>query len=184
MNKSLCVLVLALIILSQIGCGTKTQPKIEQSLVNIVKADYSKLKMQADEFNRATVSKDFNKVVDWTHPKYVEQFGGREKILAAIKTGVEEYKAQGIETVSLSIIQSGEAVQVKGQLFSVILNNSTLKTPSGNMVGYIPIVAVSTDGANWKFISGLDQERFNALFPDAADSVVISDISEPSLVEN
>lgn len=185
MNKSLCFLVLGLLILFQIGCGGKTQTGIEQSLTGkIEKVDYSKLKAQAEEFNRATVNKDFNKVVDWTYPKYIEQSGGREQILNAIKSGVEEYKAQGIETMAISIGQPGEVVQIKDQLFSVIPTTSTLKAPGGRLIGEITVLAVSTDGTNWKFISGMNQERFNALFPDAAETIIIPEVKESTFVED
>ena len=183
MKKSLCFLVLGLLLLFQIGCGGRAN--VEQSLTGkIEKVDYSKLKAQAEEFNRATVNKDFNKVVDWTHPKYIEQFGGREKIINVIKTGVEEYKAEGIEVMSIAVGQPSEVVEVKGQLFSVIPNTSTLKAPGGQLVGEITVIAVSTDGTNWRFISGLNQERFNALFPDAADQIIIPEINQPTFVEN
>jgi hypothetical protein len=183
MYKSLYLLFLCLVISFQIGCGENTQPRIEQSLGTLVKADYSKLKAQAEEFNRATVNKDFSKVVDWTHPKYIEQFGGREKILTVIQTGVEEYKGQGIEVMSIAIGQPGEVVEVKGQLFSVVPTTSTLKAPGGKLVGEITVIAVSTDGRNWKFISGLNQERFNALFPEAADQIIIPEVSDLRFIE-
>ena len=180
MRKNVYVFFLCLLL---IGCGG--QAKVEQSVQGkIGKVDYSKLKAQVAEFNRATVNKDFNRVVDWTHPKYVEQFGGRDKILAAIKTGVEEYKAQGIEVISIAIGQPGEVVEIKDQVFSVIPTTSTLKAPGGQLVGEIPIVAVSSDGANWRFVSGLNQERFNALFPDAAEKITIPEVIEPRFLES
>ena len=185
MNKSLCFLVLGLLLLFQIGCGGKTQTGIEQSLTGkIEKVDYSKLKAQAEEFNRATVNKDFNKVVDWTHPAYIEQVGGREKILTDIKTGVEEYKARGIEVTSISVGQPGEVVEVKDKLFSVVPNTSTLKAPGGKLIGEITVVAVSTDGTNWKFLTNMDQERFNALFPDAAEKITIPEVQESMFLED
>lgn len=184
MKKSLCFFVLGLLILFQIGCGRKTQTGVEQSLGKIEKIDYSRLKTQVEAFNRATVNKDFNKVVDWTYPKYIEQFGGREKILEAIKTAVEDYKAQGIETTAISIGQPGEVVQIKDQLFSVVPTTSTLKAPGGTLVGEITVIAVSTDGTNWKFISGLNQERFDALFPEAAGTIIIPATGEARFVEN
>lgn len=180
------LLVLGLVILSLTGCGgTKQTRNLEQSMVgNIVKADYSKLKAQVEEFNRATINKDFNKMVDWTHPKYIARFGDREKTLAVMKTGVEDYKAQGIEVMSLSIGQPGEVVQVKDQLFSVVTNTATLKAPGGKLMGEIAVIAVSTDGANWKFISGLNQERFNELFPDAAEQLIIPEVSDLKFIES
>jgi hypothetical protein len=184
MYKSLCFLVLGLLILFQIGCGKKPQTGIEQSLGKIEKVDYSKLKAQVEAFNRAAINKDFNKRVDWTHPKYIEQYGGREKILADMKTGVEDYKAQGIETMAISIGQPGEVVQIKDQLFSVVPTTSTLKAPGGTLVGEITVIAVSTDGTNWKFISDLNQERFDALFPEAAGSIVIPEINQSRFIES
>ena len=175
-----------LVILSLTGCnGTKQTKSAEQSLsANIVKADYSKLKAQVEEFNRAIVNKDFNKMIDWTHPKYIDQFGGREKTLAVMKTGVEDYKSQGIEVISLDTGQPGEVVQIKDQLFSIVTDTSTMKAPGGKLVGEITVIAVSTDGANWKFISGLNQERFNALFPDAAEQILIPEAGESRFIEN
>lgn len=185
MKKSLCFLVLGLLISSQIGCGAKTQTGIEQSIQGkIEKIDYTKLKAQANEFNRAAVNKDLNKMVDWTHPKYIEQSGGREKMLTDIKTGLEELKAQGIETMAISIGQPGEVIQIKDQLFSVVPTTSTLKAPGGKLVGEITVVAVSTDGTNWKFMSGLNQERFDAMFPEAAGEIIIPEANQPTFVEN
>jgi hypothetical protein len=179
-------LILGLVIMLQTGCGKISQPgKVEQTLINkIGKIDYSKLKAQVEEFNKATVNKDFGKVVAWMYPSYVEQLGGRENTLNVIKTGVEDYKAQGIEVTSIATGQPGEAVEVKNQLFSIVPNTSTLKAPGGKLRGEITVIAVSTDGTNWRFISGLNQERFNALFPEAAEQLIIPEISEPTFIES
>ena len=95
-------------VLFLIGCGGRAS--VEQSLQGkIGKVDYSKLKAQVEEFNRATINKDFNKVVDWTHPKYVEQFGGQRgfKLHKLICRGVLEAEFLGVQELAFEVADAG-----------------------------------------------------------------------------
>src|SRR5947209_2876407 len=46
------------------------------------------VKQKVEEINEAVIREDFGKVLDLTHPKVVEEMGGREKAITQLQAGM------------------------------------------------------------------------------------------------
>lgn len=145
-----------------------------QAEVINVEAHRNQLKLQALEVGKLVKSGDFERLADYTHPKVFEMAGGREALIKNGREAVEELKKEGFEIVSTKVGEPKDAVAVGEELFSNVPMTVMLKTPKGTIQQETTLVAVSNDnGANWKFLSDMNQERFKALFPIAATRLQI-----------
>ncbi len=70
--------------------------------------------------SRAFLAGDFEGLLDATYPKILELSGGREKMLAVLKTEVAKWEAQKIKLLSYEVGEPGEAKSVGANLISVV----------------------------------------------------------------
>jgi hypothetical protein len=107
-------------------------------------------KMQA-----ATLKDDFETVIDMTHPKAVEQLGGREKALATTKTVMKQLKDGGLAIKALSAGEPGEPARGEKELYVVVPTKIEMTAAKGKVNGTGFILGVSADdGKTWKFVDG------------------------------
>jgi len=168
---------------NETGAQTKTL-EINSDSTEKIDSRRENLLRQAEDMNRAFTAGDFEKLVDLTHPKLVEQAGGREKMLASIKSEMEKIKAAGFDFVSMSILAPKDLIKADADLFAVVPSILTVNTPKGKVVQNGSLVGISADnGENWKFVNGVDNERFKALFPNAAGKVILPEEKPPEAVQ-
>ena len=131
----------------------------------------ARLKAQADECGRAFVEGDYARLADYTHPKVLEKMGGRERLVAFLKKGVADMKAQGFETLSYENADPTQVLAVGRETYAVVPGKVRVRTPGGVYAGGAFMVAVSADGGkSWKFVSGssADPAKLRILFPAVA----------------
>jgi hypothetical protein len=139
-----------------------------------------RLKSQAEEISKTLVNGDYDRLADLTHPKVLEMTGGREKMISVSKEFMDASKKQGIEIVSTTVGEPNESVPVGNELFATVPFSIVLKTPKGNLKQQSMVVGISSDnGANWKFVNGINQEKFNEMFPEAAGKIKIPEQGAP-----
>jgi hypothetical protein len=164
------------------------QPTIEQrsEITKTVNAEpKARLKSQANEISQTLENGNYDKLADLTHPKVLEMSGGREKMIAASKEVMDVTKKQGIEIVSTEVGEPNDFVPVGKELFSTVPFTAVLKMPNGKVKQESMVVAISGDnGANWKFVNGINQEKFQEMFPDAAGKIQIPEQSAPVPVKD
>jgi hypothetical protein len=188
MKRNLFFIAVSVLLLVQITSGqkppTKTAPKT-QNPTNTAKTVYPNLKIQAEALVKATVSGDFAKVADFTYPNVVKEFGGKEKMIAVLKNDSAQMKAEGFELTAITVGEIKQIAKVDLEIFAVVPVKITIKSPEGKEAGESSMVGISTDnGVNWKFINGINQERFKAAFPKAAEKLQIPDEKPPQPIEN
>lgn len=148
-------------------------------------ADYPSLKKQAEELGQATVGGDFAKVLDLTYPTIVEQAGGKDKMIASMKIDVAQMKYEGFDLEAMTVGEIKQIATIENQIFALVPITMKIKSPSGKMLGESSIVGISNDnGANWKFINGIDQAGFKKAFPKAAEKIRIPEEQTPKPIEN
>jgi hypothetical protein len=188
MKRILLIIAISVLLLVQITSGqkqpTKTAPKT-QNPTRTAKPAYPNLKIQADELGRATVSGDFAKVADLTHPEVVAKFGGKEKMAAVLKNDAAQMKAEGFELTAMTVGEIKQIAKIDTEIFAIVPLKITFKSPEGKEAGESSMVGISTDnGVNWKFINGINQEKFKAAFPKAAEKLQIPEEKPPQPIEN
>ena len=188
MKGSLLIVAAVVLLLVQTAFGqkppVKPAPK-RQTPPGAAKTAFPGLKVQAEMLAKATVEGDFAKVADLTYPKLVEAFGGKEKMIAVLKNDSAQMKTEGFELAAMTIGEIKQIAKIETEVFAVVPLKITIKSPDGKEVGESSMLGISSDnGVNWKFISGMNQEKFKAAFPKAAEKLQIPEEKPPQPIDN
>jgi hypothetical protein len=137
--------------------------------------NYSKtVKAQAEDVGQSIKNGDFDKLVEYIHPKVFEMAGGRETLIKQGKEALAEARSEGYEIVSYTVGEPKSAVAVDKELFVVVPAVLVVKEPKGAYKNDTTMIAISNDnGASWKFLTDMNQARFRAHFPAAATKLII-----------
>lgn len=186
MNKFsfLAVFLFILLTVSNISGQDKTVSKDgSQAKSTESSTQYPNLKTQAEVIGEATLQGDFAKVVEFTHPRLIETFGNKEKLLASIKSEFEQIKKEGFAFESYKIENASEIKTVEKDLFAILPMILTIKIPDGRKARQeSALIGISSDnGANWKFINSVNQETFKLLFPKAAEVITLPVEKAPTI---
>jgi hypothetical protein len=130
-------------------------------------AQLTLIKAKAEETSTALVRGDYGKMADFTHPKLVEQVGGRAKMIAMIELGMKEMKAQGIEFKSATVDTPSPVVTEGALLLSVVPFTVKMSVPGGALSQKSFLIASSADGGKqWYFVdgSGVDEEKLKLMY--------------------
>ena len=93
-------------------------------------------------------------------------------------------KADGISLLAMEVGQPLQIEKVDGQLFALLPIKMTMKTPDGKFLGESALVGISDDdGKSWKFISSIDQTRFNSVFPKAGEKIKMPEEKPPTKID-
>ena len=191
---------LILLMFAIVFCASCSQPKLDAPIANSVETAKTpeaialnpaetaqataNLKTQANELTQTIKTQNYAKIADFTHPKVLELIGGRTKVIEA----GEDIKKEGFSVVSAVAGEPKEIVSIDNELFASLPVTLQMKTPgskNGKLEQQSTLVAVSSDnGANWKFVNGINQDQFQQLFPNAATKIQIPTDPTPTLVKD
>lgn len=187
LNKTY-ILIFCILFIFQAACAqTTTETVPDKSTNNSVEQGDNELrarvKMQAEESNKAFLTGDYEKLFEMTHPK-IQSLIGKEKFISAIKEEMKSAEADGFKLVALETAEPKEIVKIGEQMFAVAPQKMKLQTPQGLFVGESSEIAISEDGGKtWKFIGGGAKERLKRLFPSAADKLEIPEEKPPVQIQ-
>ena len=133
--------------------------------------------------SKATIEGDYEKVIDYTHPKIVEMTGGRENLLTTIKQifegdlKIESYKSEIPE--ELIITDSTYQCAIKSRMDLNISGNTYY------IIGYTIGVSYDT-GESWTFISvsGNTLEGLKPYFPELSNDLKVESQTLPVLIKD
>ena len=190
-----------LLVVGLIGCGEKPQriAREPEPVVNDPKpipekpapvVDDPKLQQlvreKAQEYSTALVEGDYGRFVDLTYPKVVERGGGRDKMIAQIKSGVTS-----IDISSVKVDVPTEFAMAGPDLIAIIPAVTEMGVP---VVGEVTLksflIGVSNDkGKTWTFIDGTsfaggdNIERFKKLLPGFPDTLKLPKVEKPDVMQ-
>ncbi len=108
-------------------------------------------------FVDAFISKDYNKVIEMSHPNIVEMGGGdvfMKKLLEDDRMMMEQ---QSIKYLSGSIIEGTDIIKAGDELHCIVSQSIVLEIGGTKVKSFSNLLAASLDGGNnWKFVN-LDQ---------------------------
>src|SRR5262245_50938779 len=78
------------------------------------------VKSKVEAMNTALIRGDYAKIADLTHPKVVEENGGREKMIATMKGAMEGLKSKGIVFRGAKVDLPTEFASAGGEMFTVV----------------------------------------------------------------
>ena len=177
-------IVLSLVVLAMLG-GIRSS--FGQARGQDVASDkYPSLKVQAQDLADAVLNKNFEKIVEFTHPTVVAFLGGREKMIATIKQTFENsFDKDGVTLLGFRYGEIEQEVKVDNSIFAVLAEVVRIQIKDTKYEADSSEIAVSADGGkNWKFVSGTTgQELFNKMFPKTADKIKVKGVGAPRKVD-
>ncbi len=126
------------------------------------------VKSKVEAMNTALLRGDYAKFADLTHPKLVEQSGGREKMIATMKDTMEGLKSRGIVFRGAKVDPPMEFASADGEMFTVVPFSLEITVPGQKITQRTFVVGVSGDrGQTWTFINGdVGEAQVKLLLPN------------------
>ena len=143
------------------------------------------LRSKVEAFGVAMVKSDYAAVAEMTYPPLVEKVGGRDKMIASIKSGMEAMKAQGVSFQSVSVEDDpSDTVPNGSELYVVVPYTLKMNVPQGTLAAKTYVIGISGDnGKSWKFVNGAkDMGRIKELLPNLPDQLKLPEYQQPVLV--
>jgi hypothetical protein len=158
------------------GCQAAAQPG-DAKLQQLVKS-------KVEAMNTALLRGDYAKIADLTHPKVVEESGGREKMIATMKDTMEGLKSRGIVFRGAKVDPPTEFASADGEMFTVVPFSLEITTPGQKITQRTFVIGVSGDrGQTWTFINGdLGEAQVKLLLPNLPKELKLPR-NQPPVVE-
>ena len=142
-------------------------------------------KAKAEVVQSALVKGDLETVADHTHPKIIEELGGREKMLAVLKRGLDDMKAQGIDLRGVKVLDPSRPVKA-GKNTYIHVPMELMNAPGQRLRDRGGLVGVTSDGGKtWVFAdTAPGRAAIKKLIPDLPDSLDIPAKGKPQVIED
>ena len=126
------------------------------------------VKSKVEEMNTALLRGDYATIADLTYAKVVEESGGREKAIAAMKDLMEGLKSRGIVFRSMKVDRPLEFASAGGEMFAVVPFLLEITAPGQKITQRTFAIGVSSDrGQTWTFINGdVGEAQVKSLLPN------------------
>lgn len=146
----------------------------------------ARMKAQAEEFGRALLGGDAQRVVGLTYPAVVKKMGGRDAALRIIGNGLTAMKGQGLQFGAMTYTEPSEIVEAKGKTYGYVSYQIPLTDSDGlRAVNSASLVGVSEDGGrNWTFLDmstpAGQPAMFHELLPDFPSNLNVPPYVRPA----
>ena len=171
--------------LGALGCSPNAG---DQDLSDIdAPAALAAAEAQARRVGEALLAGDWNSFADYTHPKVLEKMGGRAKMKATIKAGLEDMKQQGIGFHAVRIGRPDRLFRAKGDLFTIVPQRVVMSTRKAKLRQDGFLLGISSDnGISWTFIDGAGTKKMDIreIVPHIPDNLKLPHLASPVLDEN
>lgn len=139
----------------------------------------------AKDMGAATISGDFEKVINLTNPKIVELMGGKANAISATSQAIQGLKGDGFVLTSYAVHDPSQVLRDGKRVFVIIPTQTSMQTPKGlaHMNGYL-LGLSEDDGATWSFADGAgmkNDELRKTVFPDLPSKLVLPVINPPTI---
>ena len=140
-----------------------------------------RVKAKVEEINRALIKEDFSRVADLTYKGVVKLAGGRDKMIAIMKTGMKEMKSKGYAIRSVKVGNPSDPVSEGGESYVVVPIQLEMKAPGGKIHQKGFVIGVSRDkGKTWTFVNGdLGKQKVKQILPNLPDKLKLPKKQKP-----
>ena len=169
---------LALSLLVSIACTRAPQPQTQSASPSpaATAENYPTLTARTKEICDAFTNKDYLKVLEMTYPKVIETAGGRDKMLATMRSEIKDMETQGVDLLSTTPGPPAQFVHDAGSIYAVVPITMKIKAQEGTFQTDGSLIAISSDGGtNWTFIdaAGEDDKDLRVLSPSTLDKLKV-----------
>ena len=139
-------------------------------------------KVQAQACADGLISGDFEAMAQYTHKRVVDRMGGKEKMVAAIKAGMSELKAQNVTFDKVSIGDADKPREIAGWLIVLGPQKIVMGVRGGHLTSTTHLLGISEDkGLTWRFadVGPITAEQFAEVFPELAGKLDLPAKAKP-----
>ena len=122
----------------------------------------------------AMLKGDFEAFANFTHPKLIEMFGGRQKFIDTIKKGDADMKAQKTSITSFTVRAPEGTTKGGADLFAVVPTTLAMMIRDSKIKQDGYLIAVSSDnGAHWTFVTGdgIERAKLKEILPNLPEEL-------------
>jgi hypothetical protein len=140
---------------------------------------------QAETIQNTLIKGDYGKLADLTHPKAVEKFGGRDKMVALLEKEMKGLADRGTVLSSVKVFEPSQPAAAGKELYITVPFSLVIKVPGGRLLTKGVLLGVSEDqGKTWRFIDcSPGAKTIKNLFPDLPTTLVVPAKNEPPTFE-
>jgi hypothetical protein len=134
------------------------------------------LNRQVQEMKKLFLAEDYRTFSNYTYPKVIEMFGGKEEMIQATKNGIDQMKKEGYQIVDITYKDASKLLTQDQELQCSLTQELLMQMPQGKLLAEYTLIAISADkGKNWKFLdtSGKSKEVMIKYFPNLHPDLVI-----------
>ena len=127
------------------------------SLVGLAQGTRSERVVEAlNQLCTAMLRENYPRAVDLMHPKVIQYFGGREKAIAAFKSGAESVKAEGLVPTAAKASAPLGFWTGGSDLFTLVPTIEEARLRGGRLSWKAHYIGISSDqGKSWVFVPSL-----------------------------
>jgi hypothetical protein len=161
--------VIVLVLLGPAGAvRAQNQEPAPQLLTPSIFKSYPNLEAQAREFCEAYIRKDYQTMLELTHPKMLECAGGKEKLLSELVRGEELWQSYGIEYLSWTPADSTQVISDSGSLYAIVPTTVNRRVRGELSATDACLIGISSDeGQHWTFLP-TSCVNLSSMFPNVA----------------
>lgn len=114
------------------------------------------------------------KVLEMTYAKVIENAGGRDKMLATMKSEIKEMETSGVDLLATTPGAPSQFVHDAGSIYAVVPVTLKVKAQEGTYQTEGSLVAISSDGGtSWTFVdaAGEDDKDLRVILPAVLDKL-------------
>lgn len=140
------------------------------------------MKQEAEKCAKALMVPDYDAIVVYSHKRVIDGMGGKEGMIATIKKGLEQAKAQGIVIEKVTVGEPAKLEKIDGWLVGLIPQTLVMKMPGGKLEQESHLLGISEDdGKKWVFVDagGIPKAQFEQIFPEIAGKIEIPARKQP-----
>lgn len=153
-----------------------------------VSIDSNLLKENATAMATSFLEGDYKTFVKYTYPKVVQLMGGEEKMILAVKNGIDQMGKEGFSIKAVNVGLTSQAVYAGKELHTLVFQSIIMSAPGGTLTANSYLIAVSRDGGkNWYFVDTAplhDKNTLKAIFPQYNNQLKIPEKQSPIFVKN
>lgn len=140
-----------------------------------------RIKKDWQECATAMMAGDYERVLQYSHPRLTKIMGGKEKALEVLRNMMSKVNEK-FEIVSYTAGEPEEPRRSGEWLIAIVPKTMVMKSPEFKMSKDSASLAISSDnGASWVFadLSMVTDEQFKQIFPELANEVKLPPKKQP-----
>jgi len=147
----------------------------------------ARIKQEAEKCAKALLAGDYEGVATYTHKRVITLMGGKEVLVASLKRGIEQMRADGYDFADASVGSPSEPKKIGAWITSMVPQEVVMKVPGGRLHQESFLLAISEDeGMQWVFLDlgPITPAQFTQVFPELDGKISLPAKKSPVLRKN